>query len=147
MHTPVEKLLEFVFYEAVTGLAICEKLVVCLTWLGLDPKLCRAQTYDGAGNMAGKTNGCAVHFQAINSRAHYYHCASHSLNLALCKVSKLLQIQTIMEDMKAVALFKFSPKRNQCLLKALGAAVNEDGKRELRQATDCFRKGEAALLN
>ena len=41
-NTPVEKLLEFLFCEEVTGSAICEKLVACLTRLGLDPKLCRA---------------------------------------------------------------------------------------------------------
>ena len=51
--------------------------------MNLQPELCRAQTYDGAGNMAGHRNGCAAHFKRDYPRATYYHCASHQLNLAL----------------------------------------------------------------
>ena len=39
--------------------------------------------HDGAGNMSGKIRGCATRFQEVSSGAPYFHCASHSLNLAL----------------------------------------------------------------
>ena len=51
---PVERLVEFVACEQVTGAAICENLLDCLAKLNLDAQSCRAQTYDGAGNMAGE---------------------------------------------------------------------------------------------
>ena len=118
-NTPVEVLLEFEQCEETTGAAICQKLVTCLNKLDLDPQNCRAQTYDGAGNMAGATKGCAANFMKIKPRANYYQCASHSLNLALCKASKLPEVQIMMDTLKSVAIFfKYSPQRQQCPDKA-----------------------------
>ena len=57
--------------------------------LGLDPKMYRAQTYDGAGNIAGSQNGCAKHVQEVSPEAMCFHCASLELNLALSHASKV----------------------------------------------------------
>ena len=85
-NAPVERLVEFVACQEITGAAICQELLNCLEGLHLDPQVCRAQTYDGAGNiMAGQTNGCSANLQRVVPNASYYHCASHSLNLALSK--------------------------------------------------------------
>ena len=90
----VEKLIEFIECPVVTGEAVCQKVVGCLQGLTLDPAQCRAETYDGAVKMAGVINGCAANFINIVPQAHYYHCASHSLNL------------------KTIAIFfTYSPKR------------------------------------
>ena len=43
----------------------------------------RAHTYDGAGNMADAIIGCTANFMKSVPQAHYYHCACHSLNVAL----------------------------------------------------------------
>ena len=67
-------------FQEVTGAAICEKLLACLEGLNLNPDMCRAQTYDGAGNMAGEINDCAANFKRAHTGANYYHCASHSPN-------------------------------------------------------------------
>ena len=56
---PVERLLEFVECESVTGENICAVILKVIRSHGLQPNLCRAQMYDGAGNMAGQLRGCA----------------------------------------------------------------------------------------
>ena len=65
-HMPCEKLLEFMPCETTTGEALCQSAVKCLTDSGLDIKLCRSQTLDGAGNMAGKHAGFASHFLKLS---------------------------------------------------------------------------------
>ena len=48
---------------------------------GLKSQMCRAQTYDGAGNMADKEKGASVKFfsEIGNEKAVYFHCTSHEL--------------------------------------------------------------------
>ena len=102
---PVEKLTEFIKCPVVT---VCQKIIGCLQGLTLDPAQCRAQTYDGAGNMAGVINGCAANFMKIVPQAHYYHCASHSLNLALSKACKVPDVQNTQHAL--AIFFKYLPK-------------------------------------
>ena len=52
-HNAVERILAYVDCESTTGESICNAIVQCLKDCGLDPLMCRAQTYDGAGNMMG----------------------------------------------------------------------------------------------
>jgi hypothetical protein len=49
----MEKYVQFVECESITGADICTKILQFLREQSLPPSLCRAQTYDGAGNMAG----------------------------------------------------------------------------------------------
>ena len=72
---PMEKLVEFIECEAITGSAICDEIIHFLISNNLSPELCRAQTYDGAGNMAGHLNGCSALFKRKYPKATYYHCA------------------------------------------------------------------------
>ena len=71
-NTPVERLLCFENCERITGAALCDILVSTLKDIGLDPVNCRAQCFDGAGNMAGVQNGCAAKFQKLAPRAPYF---------------------------------------------------------------------------
>ena len=51
---------------------------------GLDPKMCRSQTFDSAGNnVSGKTKVAAAQscLSIKNEKVVYFHCASHELNL------------------------------------------------------------------
>ena len=66
---------------------------------------CRAQTYDGAGNMAGQQRGCATRFQRLAPKAPYFHCASHDLNLALSKACNISDIQCMLNVIKTVGIF------------------------------------------
>ena len=113
MHSgePTEKLVEYIELDTCTGAAISSAIVKALTNMGLDPQMCRSHTYDGAGNMAGRQNGCAKNFQQVSPRALYLHCASHELNLALTHASKVPEIYNMVCDLKSVGIFfKYSPK-------------------------------------
>lgn len=92
---PVKRIIEYIQCENCTGKEICKNIIQTLEKIGIDPKLCRAQTYDGAGNMAGSQNGCSKEFQKVSPRAPYYHCASHELNLALSHSCKIQLIQNM----------------------------------------------------
>ena len=118
---PVERLLQYIQCESITGENIAKSIIECLNNVGLDPKKCRAQTYDGAGNMAGCQKGCAVEFQkkklfAENRYANYLHCASHELNLALGKACKVKDIHVVHDIILSLTIFfKYSPKRTRKL--------------------------------
>ncbi|XP_078679498.1 52 kDa repressor of the inhibitor of the protein kinase-like [Branchiostoma floridae x Branchiostoma belcheri] len=124
---PVERLLLFAACEEITGRALCDTIVGELRKVSLDPANCRAQCFDGAGNMAGVRNGCAANFKRTAApRAPYFHCASHDLNLALCKACKVQDIQCMLETLKTVGLFfKYSPKRQRELERAIDRGNEE----------------------
>ncbi len=117
---PVERLLEFIACEKITGEALCTNIIESLSKAGLDVNLCRFQTMDGAGNMAGSQSGCAARFTRENPKAVYIHCASHQLNLVLCKSCKVNEIHFMLDTLKQLGLFfKYSPKRSRRLEKAI----------------------------
>ncbi|XP_071821470.1 52 kDa repressor of the inhibitor of the protein kinase-like [Apostichopus japonicus] len=117
---PIERLVGYVACDSITGEEICRNILDTLTALGLNPQDCRGQTYDGAGNMAGKERGCAARFQEVSPRAHYHHCSSHSLNLALSKACSVTEITLMLSAIKSTGLFfEGSPKRSRQLEKAI----------------------------
>ena len=71
--------------------AVCHKIIGCLQGLMLNPAQCRADTYDGAGNMTDIINGCAANVMKVAPQAHCYDCARHSLNLALSRRARFLK--------------------------------------------------------
>lgn len=97
-HAAVERLVEFVACTSVKGEDLCMHLMNTLRMLGLDPKACRAQAYDGAGAMSGCLNGCQAKFRERVPQAMYYHCASHQLNLVLSKASSVSNIHCMLSD-------------------------------------------------
>ena len=105
-NTLVERLLQFSKCKAIKGNDICETIVSSLKEVGLDPKNCRAQNYDGAGNMAGSKSGAAAQFNAIEGNdAPYLHCASHDLNLVLCHACKVPTILCMIENVRQLGKF------------------------------------------
>ena len=125
--TPVERLIEYVACEKITGESLCSEIKKVLESLSLKPENCRAQTYDGAGNMAGCQNGCAANFMKFASKALYYHCFSHDLNLALSKASSVPEVNCMLATITQVGIFfKYSPKRQRYLEKHI-ANYNSNG--------------------
>ena len=51
---PVEKLIEYVKCDKITGKTTASLIIESLKSNGIDISYCRFQTYDGAGNIAGK---------------------------------------------------------------------------------------------
>ena len=58
----IEKLLEYIRCEDFKGTSIANYLITTLKDAGLDVMMCRYQTYDGAGNMSGKSKRAAAVF-------------------------------------------------------------------------------------
>ena len=128
-HQPVERLLEYIPCDSTTGEALCQNVIQALTDAGLDIKLCRSQTMDGAGNMAGKYAGFAARFLKESPRALYHYCSSHDLNLALCKACDVKEIHLMLDALKQLGLFfKYSPKRSR----RLEVAVDEVNQRRCK---------------
>ena len=58
----IEKLLELVQCDDGKGASTAKFIINALNNAGSNPQMCRAHTYDGASNMAGKEEGAAVKF-------------------------------------------------------------------------------------
>jgi len=128
--TPVERLLQFVASENITGKELCGHIVKSLEEVGLDIQMCRSMTTDGAGNMAGKQMGCAARFARLSPKAVYHHCSSHDLNLALCKSCQVKEVHLMLDSLTQLGIFfKYSPKRSRCLEETINKA-NEGKSRE-----------------
>ena len=112
-----ERFIRFILCDSgLTGKALSDKIVYCLSDFGLDLKYCRGQCYDGAGNMAGKTKGAAARIMQQNSLTLYTHCASHNLNLCVASSCKVQSVKNMMENVRVISdFFNNSPKRQQLL--------------------------------
>ena len=60
---PIERLVEYILCESITGVALCENIHRTLSGLNLDLQNTVSQTYDGATNFSGQIKGCAALFQ------------------------------------------------------------------------------------
>ena len=60
----------------------------------------RAQAYDGAANMAGKTNGAAALISAQYPLVLYIHCVFHCLNLSVVNLLQETSIRNMIGVVK-----------------------------------------------
>jgi hypothetical protein len=97
---PVERLLEFVACELISGAAIADKIIESISEVGLDLIKCRSQTMDGAGNMAGRIKGCAALITEKYPKAVYHYCSSHDLNLVLCHSCQVKEVHIMLDCLK-----------------------------------------------
>ena len=112
----VERLYEYVDCKSITGESVCREIVSILESAQYSVSNCYAQTYDGAGNIAGQQRVCAARFRWLAPKAPYFHCAPHDLNLALSKACDISYILCMLNVIKTVAiLFKYFPKKQVLL--------------------------------
>ena len=123
---PIERLIEYIECESITGQALCEDIKKTLLRLTLRLEDTVSQTYDGAANFSGHVKGCASRFQETVPHAQYFHCSNHDLNLALCHTCHdIAEMQNMLGTLTELGLFfKFSPKRSK-LLKSVIMEENE----------------------
>ena len=92
--------------------------------------------------MAGVVNGCAANFMKIVSQAHYFHYASHSLNLALSKACKVPEVQNTMSTLQTLSIFfKYSPTRQR-----LGQSTEDINIQRKRESLKEVGVGKVKLL-
>ena len=109
-------LCEYVDCKSITGESVCREIVSILESAQYSVSNCYAQTYDGAGNIAGQQRVCAARFRWLAPKAPYFHCAPHDLNLALSKACDISDILCMLNVIKTVAiLFKYFPKKQVLL--------------------------------
>ena len=96
---PMQRLLEFIPCESITGEALCQHIIGA----GLGVRLCWSQTMYGAGNMIGRQKGCAAIFAKHTPRAVDHCCSSH--DLALGKSCKLKKVHVMLESLKELGIF------------------------------------------
>ena len=130
---PIERLIEYIECESITGEALCDEIKNTLLRLTLRLEDTVSQTYDGAANFSGHVKGCASRFQETVPHAQYIHCSNHDLNLALCHTCHdIAEVQNMLGTLTELGLFfKYSPKRS----KLLKSVIMEENERR-----DCDRK-------
>ena len=112
----VEQLYEYLGCKSITGESACCEIVSILESAQFSVSDCRAQMYNGAGNMAGQQRGCTACFQRLAPKAPYFHCASHDLNIGLLKACDIRDKQCMLNVIRTVGiLFKLSPKKQVLL--------------------------------
>ena len=103
---PIERLIEYIECESITGEALCEDIKQTILKLNLKLEDTVSQAYDRAANFGGDTKGCASRFQSIVPHAEYFHCSNHDLNLALCHTCHdTLEIRNMINCVTELGLF------------------------------------------
>lgn len=78
---------------------------------------CRDQSYDGAGNMAGRYVGEPTLTQNQFLKAIYVYCMNHRLNLCVADTCSLTMVQNMMRTFRKLSeFFSNSPKRQHHLV-------------------------------
>lgn len=114
-----EDFLKFVPVSDVTGKGLATTLLTTLEEIGIDVKYLRGQGYDGAASMSGQFNGVQAHITKHYPLAHYIHCSSHSLNLAISDVCSIQSIRNCTGTIQKVCIFFKYPKKNNVLSESI----------------------------
>ena len=105
-----EEFLDFALCnEGTTGAALAAIILNRLREWGLGLTKLRGQGYDGAGNTAGRLQGCAALIQHECPKAIDVHCSSHCLNLATSKLAAVKNMWGVLLEISM--FFNSSPKR------------------------------------
>ena len=99
------------------GNAIRVLIINLVRDLGLTMDNCRGQSYDGAGNMAGRYVGASTLIQHQFPKAIYVHCMNHRFNLCVADTCSLAMVQDMMGTVRKLSeFFRNSPKRQNHLV-------------------------------
>ena len=139
----MEVFVDFIEVERITGEALAEAILKCLTDWELPVSHMRGQCYDGASNMSGTRRGCKSIIQQQAPKATYYHCAAHKLNLAIVSACKIQDIKNTESYLGEIArFFNSSPKRQRLLDKAIDLITTSTKSTKLKDAcrTRCVQR-------
>lgn len=100
-----EEFIGFTILEEMDAKSITKAIHGCLLNHGLDPQKCVGQGYDGCSAMSGKEGGVQKLMQEHYSRALYFHCASHRLNLVVNDLNSVPEIRNTTATIKDIIRF------------------------------------------
>ena len=91
--------------EETTGNTMKELIINSVRDLGLTMDNCRGQSYDGAGNMAGRYVGASTLIQHQFPKAIYVRGMNHCLNLCIADTCSLAMVQNMMGTVRKLSEF------------------------------------------
>ena len=118
MYTKIrlEVFVDFLAVKRITGRVLGEAI---LSWLNSHDipvsDMC-GQCYDGASNMCGARSGVKAVVQEMASKAMYYYCAAHCLNLAVVSACSIHEFKNVESYVGEIArFFNYSAKCQRLL--------------------------------
>lgn len=112
-----EDFLQFVPIYDMTGKGIANAILSKLKAFGIDTQYIRGQGFDGASAMSGIHKGVQHYIKEEIPNAHYVHCSSHSLNLAISDACDCPMVRNCLGTVNKVYDFFNTPKRQAVLNK------------------------------
>jgi hypothetical protein len=100
-----EDFLTFLEVHEKNSLALAQLIINSLNSLGLDSNKLRGQGYDGAAVMSGHLTGVQATIREKAPKAVFSSCASHALNLVLCKSCELAPIRNMIGIISEISAF------------------------------------------
>ena len=109
-----ERVIGFIELESQSAHNITQQLLQILEPFDLSKEDCVGQAYDGASVMSGEHGGVqALMRNAGYTKAQYFHCASHRLNLVLSSVASMdSRIKSFFDLLDSVYSFFTGVKRH-----------------------------------
>lgn len=111
-----------------TGKGIANVILTKLKDFGIDIQYIRGQGIDGASTMSGVHQGVQHYIKEEVPNAHYVHCSSHSLNLAISDACDCMMVRNCLGTVNKVYDFFNTPKRQAVLNK-----FSENPSKKLKQ--------------
>ncbi|XP_045471718.1 52 kDa repressor of the inhibitor of the protein kinase-like [Harmonia axyridis] len=128
-----EEFLQFVPVSDLTGKNLATVILKSLREFGIDTKYLRGQGYDGSAAMSGKFEGAHADVMEERPTAIYFHCVSHSLNLAISASCSISEIRKCCGTATKLCLFFNTPKRMEVITRAIDKLFPEAKSTRLKQ--------------
>lgn len=100
-----EEFVGFVELEALDAKSIAQCIENFLSQNALDPKKCVGLGFDGCSTMSGKEGGVQKILREKYTKALYFHCSSHKLNLVINDLNALAEIRNAIGTIKDIITF------------------------------------------
>ena len=127
---PVERMVEILDCEETTGKAIAKGILGILTKIGLDPQLCRSQTYEVEGNLTKVIPGVVAALKKDHIHWNYFHSAECDLNAEIQRSCYLPEVIAMLHTLRNITdFFKGSLKKQKRLEHSAGN-INQDRKKQ-----------------
>lgn len=134
---PVERLVGLFTTGSTTGETLCDKILSHLENVDIPVSHIVGQSYDGAGNMAGKFKGLQAKVKEIQPKALYVWCSAHRLNLVIeSVVTCCAGIRNTIGILQELYTFFGSHRRHEVLVKLQS---EERYKRALKRVSNTTR--------
>lgn len=107
-----EEFIGFYPLEEFDAKFISKTILEACSHMRLDMNKCVGQGYDGCATMAGHISGVQKRIKDMYPRAHFFHCASHRLNLVINDLNALTEVRNCISKIKdTITFFKESAVR------------------------------------